>query len=183
MHAASAIRIEANMDRLASVLFAAACAFAAYAWLGFRVSGTLLALATVAATGLAYLLALRTLNGLKRETRRLPVPVFDVREIDPVEQTELLLTERYELPALLLTERYEDPQRVSEEPLWLDDILAKLSSDSRVVRLFDPATMPTPGQLKSRIDEHLDHEATPEQHAEGVQALHDALAELRRSLR
>ena len=84
---------------------------------------------------------------------------------------------------LLLTERYEGPRPTSEEPLWLDDILAKLSSDSRVVRLFDPATMPTPGQLKSRIDEHLDHEATPEQHAEGVQALHDALAELRRSLR
>jgi len=56
-------------------------------------------------------------------------------------------------------------------------------SDSRVVRLFDPAKMPTPGQLKSKIDDHLDQEATPQQHAEGVQALHEALAELRRSLR
>lgn len=183
MQAASAIRIEANVDRAASALFAAACAYAAYVWLGFRVSEPLLGAETVAATGLAYLLAVRCLNGLKRETRRLPVAVFDVREIDPVEQPELLLTERYQLPELLLTDRFEKPQATSEEPLWLDDILAKLSSDSRVVRLFDPAKMPTPGQLQSRIDEHLDHEATPEQNAQGVQALHDALAELRRSLR
>lgn len=183
MQAVSAIRIEANVDRAASALFAAACAYAAYAWLGFRVTEPLLAVETVAATGLAYLFAVRSLNGLNRETRRLPVAVFDVREIDPVEQSELLLTERYELPELLLTERYEAQQPASEEPLWLDDIVAKLSSDSRVVRLFDPAKMPTPGQLKSRIDNHLDQEATPEQHAEGVQALHEALAELRRSLR
>lgn len=185
MQAASAIRIEVNVDRAAAALFAAACAYAAYVWFGFRASGPMHLAETVAAGGLAYLLALRSLGSLKAEPRRLPVPIFDVREIDPVEQSELLLTERYEPPELLLTERYEEPTPASEEPLWLDDILAKLSSDSdsRVVRLFDPAKMPTAGQLKSRIDEHLDHEATPQQHAEGVQALHEALAELRRSLR
>jgi len=183
MQAASAVRIETNVDRAASALFAVACAYAAHAWLGFRVSQPLLGVETVAAMALGFLLALRSLGGVKPEARRLPVPVFDVREIHPLEEAELLLTERYELPELLLTERYEEPRTKPEEPLWLDDIVAKLSSDSRVVRLFDPATMPTPGQLKSRIDEHLDQEATPEQHAEGVQALHDALAELRRSLR
>jgi len=185
MQAASAIRIEANVDRAAAALFAAACAYAAYVWFGFRSSGPMHVAQTVAATGLAYLLAMRSLGSLKAEPRRLAVPIFDVREIDSVVQAELLLTERYEPPELLLTERYEEPTPASEEPLWLDDILAKLSSDSdsRVVRLFDPAKMPTPGQLKSRIDEHLDHEATPQQHADGVQALHEALAELRRSLR
>lgn len=182
MQAASAIRIEANLDRAAAALFAASCAYAAYVWLESRVSLPLLGGETIAATGLAYVLALRSLRSLQPESRRLPVPVFDVREIDPVETAELL-TERYEAPELLLTERYEKAEPGPEEPLWLDDILAELSSDSRVVRLFDPVAMPTPGQLKSRIDEHLDVEATPEQHAEGVQALHDALAELRRSLR
>jgi len=187
MQAASAIRIEANVDRAAAALFAAACAYAAYVWFGFRSSGPMHVAETFAAMGLAYMLAVRSLGSLKAEPRRLPVPIFDVREIEPVEQAELLLTERYEPPELLLTERYEEAAPASEEPLWLDDILAKLSSDSdsdsRVVRLFDPAKMPTPGQLKSRIDDHLDHEATPQQHAEGVQALHEALAELRRSLR
>jgi len=175
MQAASAIRIEANVDRAAAALFAAACSYAAYIWFGFRSSGPMHLAETFSAMGLAYLLALRFLGSLKAEPRRLPVPIFDVREIDSVEQAELLLTERYEPSELLL----------ADEPLWLDDILAKLSSDSdsRVVRLFDPAKMPTPGQLKSRIEEHLDHEATPQQHAEGVQALHEALAELRRSLR
>lgn len=183
MQAASAIRIEANADRAAAAVFAAACAYAAYVWLGFRVSQPLLGAETIAATGLAYVLALRSLRFLQPESRRLPVPVFDVREIDPVETAELLLTERYEAPELLLTERYETPEPGPEEPLWLDDILAKLSSDSRVVRLFDPAAMPTPGELKSQIDEHLDQEASSQPPADGVQALHDALAELRRSLR
>lgn len=183
MQAASAIRIEQNVDRAASALFAAACAYAAYAWLGAHVAPPVLAAETLAAAALAYLLANRSLGSLQPESRRLPVPFFDVREIESVEPQELLLTEKYEVPELLLTDRHEPPAPMSAEPLWLDDILAELSGDSHVVRLFDPATMPTPGQLKSRIDEHLDVEATPEQHADGVQALHDALAELRRSLR
>ena len=37
MQAASAIRIEENVDRAASAMFAAACAYAAYSWLGAQV--------------------------------------------------------------------------------------------------------------------------------------------------
>jgi hypothetical protein len=47
--------------------------------------------------------------------------------------------------------------------------------------LFDRKAMPTPGQLQSRIDRHLGHrQSTPE---DASQALSEALAELRRSLR
>ena len=63
--------------------------------------------------------------------------------------------------------------------------------DSRVVRLFDPRAMPTPptpGQIQSRIADHLGDGAprsapskTPP--SDASQALSAALAELRRSLR
>jgi hypothetical protein len=104
------------------------------------------------------------------ETPRLPVPVFDVREIEPVEMDELLLTDAY-VPA------------EAEEPLVLDDVLAELEPDSRVVRLFDPAAMPTAGELDRRIQRHLVRGAPPAPPHDASQALHDALAELRKSLR
>ena len=69
-----------------------------------------------------------------------------------------------------------------DDALLLDDVLADLGPDSRVVRLFDAASMPTPGQLKERIDRHLGglHPAAP---PDASQALYDALAELRLGLR
>jgi hypothetical protein len=100
-------------------------------------------------------------------------------EADRREPVELLLTEadRLHPGELFLTDRLH-PAR--QEPLVLDDILAELGPDARVVRLFDRKAMPTPGQLKSRIDSHLNQR--PAQ-AEAAKALSDALAELRRSLR
>ena len=65
----------------------------------------------------------------------------------------------------------------------LDDILAELGPNSRVVRLFDPAAMPTPGQLNARIERHLGEGTSPTASPDASQALYDALAELRRSLR
>jgi hypothetical protein len=67
--------------------------------------------------------------------------------------------------------------------LVLDDILAEIGPDSRVVRLFDRKAMPPPGQLGSRIDSHLDRRAREPAGEDASQALSDALAELRRSLR
>jgi hypothetical protein len=100
----------------------------------------------------------------------LPVAVFDVRDIGEPGMAELLLTERLE------------PDAPDDDELVLDDILAALGPQSRVVRLFDPAAMPTPGQLNQRIERHLvkDDTAAP---ADASHALHEALAELRRSLR
>ena len=62
----------------------------------------------------------------------------------------------------------------------LDDILAELGPDSRVVRLFDRSAMPTPGQLQSRIDAHQSRSTAPN---DASQQLSEALAQLRRSLR
>jgi hypothetical protein len=68
-----------------------------------------------------------------------------------------------------------------DEPLELDDVLAELGPESRVVRLFDPAKMPTPGQLNSRIEAYQGRSAPT--YPDASQQLSEALAELRRSLR
>jgi len=74
------------------------------------------------------------------------------------------------------------PTALIPEPLLLDDILAEIGTDSRVIRLFDRRSMPTAGQLQSRIANHLDAASPVEAPADAAQALSDALAELRRSL-
>jgi hypothetical protein len=72
-----------------------------------------------------------------------------------------------------------------QEPLLLNDVLT-VAEDSRVVQLFAARPLPSPGELKARIDAHL---ADREPEAEVVRlpvdasaALRDALADLRRSL-
>ena len=173
MHAGSVAKVEKNVDRLASTLFAAACGYALYSWLAGRLGQPTLAIASTAAVALAFLISGRALGAVHPQPRRLPVPIFDVREIEPIEEPELLLTDVFE----------PQPPAKSEDALVLDDILAELSADSRVVRLFDPAAMPTAGELKSRIDRHLDDELSAALTSDATQALHDALAELRRAIR
>jgi hypothetical protein len=65
------------------------------------------------------------------------------------------------------------------EALLLDDILASMGPDSRVVRLFAPDQMPTAGQLQERIDRHIGGMSE----TDAADALHQALAEIRKSLR
>ncbi|HVU29898.1 MAG TPA: hypothetical protein VHE36_05805 [Sphingomicrobium sp.] len=173
MHAQTVTRIEKGVDQAASTLFAAACGYALYSLFANRFAQPLFAVETAALVALAFLASNLALGGVKPRPRRLPVPIFDVREVEPVEESELLLTEVFE-------PKMEAP---SQDALVLDDILAKLGSDSRVVRLFDPAAMPTAGELKSRIDRHLDDEASVAQSSDATRALHDALAELRRAIR
>jgi len=186
MQSASVIRIEKNVDRAASALFALACGYAANLWFAGELLKPVLGLATVAAAVFAYLLGTRALGAVHPDLPRSPVPIFDVREVEPMDPGELFPSNEAE-PAdrseLLLTDRVEPDPRAGEEPLLLDDILAELGSNSRVVRLFDPSAMPTAGELKSRIDSHLDSEHSAAQTHDAAQALHDALAELRRSLR
>jgi len=170
MQAGSVLRIEMGIDRAASALFALAGGYFAFHWFSVGFTQQVARLETVVTSVVAYLLSAQILAAIRPEARKLPVPIFDVRDVEPIEEPELLLTERFEPPA-------------SEDTLILDDILAKLGSDSRVVRLFDPAAMPTAGELKSRIDRHLDQEASAAQTSDAAQALHDALAELRRSIR
>lgn len=65
--------------------------------------------------------------------------------------------------------------------LLLEDVLVEIQPDSRVIHLFDPAAMPTAGELHSRIERHLNERS--HEHPDAAQALNDALADLRRSLR
>jgi hypothetical protein len=91
--------------------------------------------------------------------------------------------DEFEEAEQLMIDHFAPVRAAEEEPLLLDDILAELGPNSRVVRLFDPDAMPTPGQLKSRIDRHLEPGAGSPEIPDAGQALHDALDELRRSIR
>jgi hypothetical protein len=200
MNATLIDRIETGAERCASALFAAAVGYAAYEWLG---GSRFQSYAVAAALGFAAgLLCNRVLKRLEKQPPRLRVPVFDLREFDAFSPDELLLNETLggELvltdtvnDELLLTERVDDELLLTEadrlpvaalgDPLVLDDVLAAIGPDSRVVRLFDRTAMPTPGQLQVRIDDHLGQGSAAADLTDASQALSDALAELKRSLR
>ena len=172
MDAGTVIRIERNVDRAASAMLAVAAAYAAYSVLMPLSTPTVGWAETGGVAAICYLLSRRLLNAIGPRAARRPVPVFDVREIDAVEADQP--------PELLLTDIFQPTRTAADDALVLDDILAELAPDSRVVRLFDPAAMPTAGQLKARIDRHLAGESSVAPDASA--ALHEALAELRRSL-
>ncbi len=106
----------------------------------------------VVTASLAFLAAYAMLRRVGEEPSALPLSKFAAAEIELEPEPEALL---------------------------LDDILASMAPDSRVVRLFAPDQVPTAGQLKARIDRHIG--AAPDQDA--ADALHQALAEIRKSLR
>ena len=146
------------IDTVAALLFAAAGAFAGGVFAG--ASGA----AAACVTGFA--LALLFLRSVGTEPWRHRLPGFmpaDWPELDA-----------------------EQPlDRFGEEPLLLEDVLA-VPEDSRVVQLFAVPRLPSPGELKARIDAHL---AEREPGAEVAQlpldasaALREALADLRRSI-
>ena len=212
MAGAEAERIELVVERIAAALFAAAVAYAFFGLMGGAYHRPQLSIYSAAAA-IAFLLCTRALGSVATEDRRFAMPAFDVPPMavplmaaSPVDEPlpnrfdefrivacgdadELLLTEAVEL---LLTEQVElvltdadrlGPPRVRPDAaLALDEILAELGPDSRVVRLFDPAAMPTPRELNSRIARHLG-DGSPPAPTDDSQALYDALAELRRSLR
>ena len=185
MRLASVIRIEKTVERLASALFALACGYATNLWFAGQLQKPVLGAATLAATVFAYFLGSRALGAVPPELPRRPVPIFDVRQVEPMDCGDLLPApaEIADPSELLLTDRVKKDGATSEEPLLLDDVLAGPSFDSRVVRLFDPAAMPATGGPGSRFDRHFEGEASAAQSHDAAQALHEALAELRRSLR
>lgn len=154
------VQVERGVDAGAAMLFAAA--------VGYAVSKLSIqpAFAAVGAA-IAFVAGFRALRAVQPEAALFELAQFDGRDLELVQVEELLLT---------------DADRIDPPELLLDTALAHFGPDSRVVRLFDPAAMPTPGELKARIDRHLDgsSQAAP---ADASQALYDALAELRRSLR
>lgn len=155
------VRIEAGVDSAAAVVYAGATALVLYllnASNGYIVVG-----AAVAFAGCFY-----GLRSIEPEYLEFPLPAFEARPFEPADIDELLLTDFL--------------QPVSDETLVLDDILAEAGPDSPVVRLFDPQAMPMPDQLVDGVDGRLGRQDDPAA-ADASQALHDALAELRRSLR
>lgn len=183
-------RVETGIEATAAALFGGAVAYAVYSCLG---SAALRPQYSAAGGIVAFLLCLRVIRAMAERKTDMPIPVFNVRDLEPefdelvlsdsdrLDSGELVLTDadRLDSDELLLT----DAQRVPEEPLALDDILAELGPESRVVRLFDPKSMPTAGQLKTRIDDHLGEGRRPAAPSDASQALSEALAQLRRSLR
>jgi CRISPR/Cas system CMR subunit Cmr4 (Cas7 group RAMP superfamily) len=178
-------RIELAVDAAAANLFGAAvgfCVFSLLRPLAYpqpEVAGTV-------AFVTSLLLCGRVLRQVAATPRTMTLPRFEpVLRIEPIALGELILSEADRLfpenDELVLTDADRLHPQV-DEPLELDDMLVELGADSRVVRLFDPSAMPTPGQLKDRIDRHLDEGPSPAAPADASQALFEALAQLRRSL-
>lgn len=187
MDAGTAGRIERGAERIASALLAGAVGFAAYVYLRPHVGELQLRLLAGGAALTAFLLSSLAIRAVPSRRSAFATPIFKVADFEPVEPDELLLRDedRVTPEELLLT----DGDRIAAaapsgpaEPLLLDDVLAQIGPDSRVVRLFDRRSMPTPGQLQSRIDHHLGHRR-PQASLDAAEALSEALAELRRSLR
>lgn len=153
---------------------AAACLGGAVAWSLWRLSsGGAMAIAVALAAGaLVCLAARRALAHLGGA----PAP-FAVAEFAPAAVT---ASAAPDVLILTLDQAIDPPS--NDAALLLDDALGAPAADSRVVRLFDAAAIPTAGELQRRIDRHLrggpDVAAGPDDSA----ALHEALAVLRRSL-
>ncbi len=85
-------------------------------------------------------------------------------------------------PANLPLTAFASPD-IEPEPesdaLLLDDVLTSMGPDSRVVRMFGPDRMPTAGQLQARIGRHVGGARDDD----AADALHQALAEIRKALR
>jgi len=198
-------RVEIGVGRGASAIFAGAVGYAVYGVAATLGVDPQLSLSAAGAGVLAYLPCSRVLVGGRRGIHFV-LSDFALRDFEFAEVAdELLLTDADRLTPtdeLLLTDvdrltltdelLLTDADRV-DAPLELDDILAELGPESRVVRLFDrksmPRPAPTPGQLHARIADHLG-DGTPRSvpsnlspSSDASQALSAALAELRRSLR
>jgi hypothetical protein len=161
-------------------LAAAGALASAFGFAGYRAVFALLAVpGTVAVSAasalIGFMVGRQFLRLLEGEPKPFPQPAFNILDIEPIE------TEALEV--LELTEADRFVPAVVEEPLILDDVLAGVSPDSRVVRLFDRAAMPTPGQLQARIDRHLNGGTSQSPSPDASEALFEALADLRRSLR
>ena len=182
-------RFETCCEHAASALFGAAVGYAVYTSLLGSGFGNATIYAAAAGLG-AALLSRAMLKRVARREAHFSVPVFDLREYDASGRDELLLTQPVH-EELLLTDKLHDELLLTDadrfpgmhDPLVLDDVLAEIGPEARVVHLFDRKAMPSPGELKSRIDDHLGRGSAAAAQSDASQALSEALAELKRSLR
>ena len=137
-------------------------------------SGRAMAVASAAGFAIAFM----AMRAVTPEARRLAIADFAATLIDPPE--ELLLDIPYEGPIASV----EMDSAVADDALLLEDALGDAGPESRVVRLFAPEMIPTAGELQQRIDRHLATVPRPDLVVpDASDALYQALAELRRSLR
>ena len=174
-------RIEKAVDYGSSAVLGAAVGFSLFLLLRNMLSQPTLAIAAGCSGIAAFSLSLRLLRRVGAKDPDFDVRPFQLPELRFEEWDELLLTEQVEL--LLTNADRLRPERSVEEELVLNDILTKLGPQSRVVRLFDPAAMPTPAELNERIEQHLRAGSRQAPPADASEALYQALNELRRSLR
>ena len=133
-----------------------------------------------------FIAAFAAMRLVPAEARVLVLPEF---EAPPVVEGELhddaLLLDVLHLDELLLDQPLINEAAAAVAELLLDDPLPVADPDSRVVQLFAGSRMPTAGQLKARIDRHLADGPRPAHSdtSDASDALSEALAELRRSLR
>ncbi len=166
-------RLEMAAGNGAAASFAAAVGFAAYQ-VSQSVSALPIGMATAAAAALVAFPAARgLLHMLEGQPKPFPQPDFDVPVIEPIDAPD----------ELVLTDADRLQPASPDDALELDDVLAELAPDSRVVQLFDPSAMPSPGQLQARIDRHLRGGTSHSPPPDASEALFAALADLRRSLR
>lgn len=158
---------------------AAACLAAAVAFALFHLGGAGQRALAAAAAGFALTLfaARRILHRVGGQSRPFRVPAFALAELGPgwaAIADELLLTADMAVAAPVAA--------ADDGALLLDDVLAEMAPESRVVRLFEPHAIPTAGELREQIDRHLRGAAcqTP---PDASADLHEALDVLRRSLR
>ena len=166
MDARHATWLEAAVDCAAAAILAVAVGYAAG-----RLGSSLPSAAALAAAALGA--GALVLSRVEPGPRVYALAAFEPAALPPAETAaELILTD---------SDRLE--QRDAADELVLDDVLAKLEDFSRVVRLFDRSAMPTPGDIEPRDERRLDGPPPAGPPADASQALHDALSELRRSLR
>jgi hypothetical protein len=162
MDAGTVKRIESSLCAGAAAVFAAAVGFALYRWLEPGMVQSQLVTFTGVGSVAAFVPCWQALEQVDRREPDFRMPLIDLGVAVSTRPAELVLT---------------DDDRLADE-LLLEDALPQVAPDSRVVQLFDPAAMPTAGQLKERIDRHLER-ASSDSPADASQALYDALAELR----
>jgi len=159
-------RIEAGIDSAAAALYAGATMLV-LSWL--NASNVYVAIGGATAFAACFY----GLRSVEPEALKFALCAFAPAAFELAGLGELVLTDgdRLQTPA------------ADQEALVLDDVLAQIGPDSRVVRLFDRGAMPAPGQLEARVDGHLGKTTDESAPVDASAALHQALAELRRSLR
>lgn len=171
MNAGLIDRIVGHTENAASAMFGSAIGFATYGWLSVAMHPPQPLAFGAAAGALSFLVCRMGLAALTRTEPSFRLPVFTARDLESVGIDELVLTAADQIVSPLAPP--------DQEPLELNDALPRISDDSRVVHLFDRNAMPSAYQSAALRKQRVYAAGMPD----ASQALSDALAELRQSLR